>query len=492
MHAHTSPPDYQPAQHANRHWPALTRIQIAALAAITGLAFASRVYGINREFWLDEATSAAIAKLSWPSFVSTIANGEINMVLYYLLLRVWILFGDAEWWLRIPSLLFGTATVPLVGLIGCRYWSAGSGLLAAALLALSPFHIQWGGDARAYSLQLLLLAGCLWALLAWHESKAAVHRRAYMALAILAIYAHLFSTFTIAAHALTVLIGKREERRIILRTFAIIALAGAPAFLLLSDRGQASWIEPLSASWLGSQMAELLGGVAAAMALGACVLVIFAARYGSQPAGDPAERWRTGLLFSSALAPLAALLLLSLYKPFFVARYAMPILIPVAMLAGTITEIRIKVMRIVLPVALLAVLGASLYKHFQEAPDRQVAHAAQYIIARTQRGDALLFGNFQRVLFEWYAERERPGFVRERTIWPLRWSLDRPGHAEPYHETPPGPHALDGATRVWLYGANPADFAAALANFQEAEHIRIGPHDIRLMIRKPNETTATP
>ncbi|TEU14591.1 MAG: hypothetical protein E3J21_15400 [Anaerolineales bacterium] len=72
------------------------------------------------------------------------------------------LFGSSEGVARLPSLLIGLFSVPLIYLLGKRMFSRGVGLLAAALLAFSPEAIVWSGRARMYALQQLavILALC--------------------------------------------------------------------------------------------------------------------------------------------------------------------------------------------------------------------------------------------------------------------------------------------------------------------------------------------
>ncbi len=65
------------------------------------------------------------------------------------------LFGSSEEVARLPSLLIGLSSIPLVYLLGKRMFSRGVGLLAAALLAFSPEAIIWSGRARMYALQQL-------------------------------------------------------------------------------------------------------------------------------------------------------------------------------------------------------------------------------------------------------------------------------------------------------------------------------------------------
>ncbi|MGI9244422.1 MAG: hypothetical protein ACR2RV_26720 [Verrucomicrobiales bacterium] len=64
---------------------------------------------------------------------------------------------------RLPSLIAGLASVVAVAVL-LRSWGFGAGgLVAAFLLALHPWHVRYGVDARAYSFAVLWTAlGCLW------------------------------------------------------------------------------------------------------------------------------------------------------------------------------------------------------------------------------------------------------------------------------------------------------------------------------------------
>ena len=63
------------------------------------------------------------------------------------------LFGPIKEVTRLPSLLIGLLSIPLVYLLGKKMFSRGVGLLAAALLTFSPEAIVWSGRARMYALQ---------------------------------------------------------------------------------------------------------------------------------------------------------------------------------------------------------------------------------------------------------------------------------------------------------------------------------------------------
>ncbi len=114
--------------------------------------------------WWDEGWSLYFAT-SDPGAMLQLTAVDIHPPLYYLLLHVWIgLFGPSPISVRLLSVLIGVAAVPLIYLAGRRLFgqrvpadSAGKvGLLAALLLAISPFHIYYSQEVRMYGLVTLL------------------------------------------------------------------------------------------------------------------------------------------------------------------------------------------------------------------------------------------------------------------------------------------------------------------------------------------------
>src|SRR5205085_510379 len=75
------------------------------------------------------------------------------------------LFGTGESGLRALSALFGTLTVPVAYAIARDVASRKAGLIAAALVAASPWMIWYSQEARAYALVALLVAIGVWLFL---------------------------------------------------------------------------------------------------------------------------------------------------------------------------------------------------------------------------------------------------------------------------------------------------------------------------------------
>ena len=78
---------------------------------------------------------------------------DTNPPLYYTLQKFWLLwFGRSEGALRSLSAVLGSGSILLVYGLGEALSSARLGLLVAFLLAISPLHIEYSQEARAYTL----------------------------------------------------------------------------------------------------------------------------------------------------------------------------------------------------------------------------------------------------------------------------------------------------------------------------------------------------
>jgi len=123
---------------------------IFSLALILIIAALLRFHKLaNRDLWFDEVLSVARA------------YGEISRIdpqppLYFLILRFWInLAGNSEFAVRFPSVIFALASIFLIYKIGYFLLDRKTALLAAFVLALSPLHIWYAQEARAFSLFIL-------------------------------------------------------------------------------------------------------------------------------------------------------------------------------------------------------------------------------------------------------------------------------------------------------------------------------------------------
>ena len=119
----------------------------------------------NKGMWLDETFSVWMASQSVGDMLQWVAKIDQHPPLYYLLLHFWIaLNDDSAYHVRLLSVLFSTATIPLIYLIGKRLAGAPLGLAAAVILAFSPFHIFYAQETRMYTLLAFNAAVAIYAL----------------------------------------------------------------------------------------------------------------------------------------------------------------------------------------------------------------------------------------------------------------------------------------------------------------------------------------
>jgi 4-amino-4-deoxy-L-arabinose transferase-like glycosyltransferase len=162
----------------------LTAFERAAMAGAVLLAALLRFWAIDaKTIWLDEAFSIWVADLSLPELLRFVASVDHHPPLYYLLQHGWqVALGDSAFAVRSLPALLGVATVPLLYAAGRRLMDGTTALVAALLLAVSPFHVRYGQEARMYALMTLLAAAALFCLAVWlADSRAgSVRRRAAM------------------------------------------------------------------------------------------------------------------------------------------------------------------------------------------------------------------------------------------------------------------------------------------------------------------------
>ena len=73
--------------------------------------------------------------------------------LHYAILNLWVsAFGNSEWALRFPSAIFSSLTIIVIYKLGAELFSKGVGLISAALLAFSPFALNYAQDAKMYAM----------------------------------------------------------------------------------------------------------------------------------------------------------------------------------------------------------------------------------------------------------------------------------------------------------------------------------------------------
>lgn len=150
---------------------------MGALSAAVGIAVMMRVYFMHGlGLWYDELQSVTHAVQSPLKLLRTVHSADPHPPLYYLQLHVWMLFGQSDFWLKLNSLFWSLATLPVIYFVGRKHFSGRVAVLAVFLFAISPLAVLQSGDLRMYPFVGFFAALSIYALLNLTQSDAVRHR----------------------------------------------------------------------------------------------------------------------------------------------------------------------------------------------------------------------------------------------------------------------------------------------------------------------------
>ncbi|MFC7472930.1 glycosyltransferase family 39 protein [Dankookia sp. GCM10030260] len=323
-----------------------------ALALLTLAALALRLFRIDAaSYWADELFSVFWVRESLGFLWSAEAfEIETTPPLYYTLLKPWAAaFGSSELAIRSFSAVLSAATVPLVWRLAREFTGPGTALLAAAIFALNPMQMQFAQEARAYALIPPLYILALLGLVRF--CRAAPARRdgalaLYGIAALGLVYTHATSAFTLAALNLCAGFWLLRGRagwppllRLAVVDAAVVVLAIPEILAILAQTGRydIAWIEKPDLVALFNLANTLvvdpifalrfrIASIISTIVLALLALVLWQARPG---------RLAWVFLAAPAVLFLAMTLGMSLVaSPFFIARIAIFVAVPLAILAA--------------------------------------------------------------------------------------------------------------------------------------------------------------
>lgn len=198
------------------------------IGAIILLGAALRFSQIDQSLYADELWSWVGA--TSPSFGGMLdwvrSDQEITPPLFTAVAWLSVQIGEPTTLIRLPSLLAGIATIPLIYVIALRTLGPRVALSAALLATLSPFLAFYAVEARAYALAVALVAGSTLAMLvALERDRSRGWWIAYAALSCAAMYTHYTSAYVLAAQFAWILLLRPHAR--IPATIANAAAAAA-------------------------------------------------------------------------------------------------------------------------------------------------------------------------------------------------------------------------------------------------------------------------
>jgi mannosyltransferase len=214
------------------------------LVALTVIGAAVRFATISSQsYWLDEAQAAHEVSLSFGQMLSAWSSSEWNPPLYLLLAWPWAhVFGSGEAGLRSLSAILGIALIPVLYACGSELVSRRAGLVAALLVAMSPFMVWYSQEAREYMLLTLLSAGSLlFYARAWRtrSRRDLIWWGVVSALALLTQY---FAGFLVLGEGLVLIWRLRSRWSVIVLTLQAVVLAPFVPHVLPQLRTPATFI----------------------------------------------------------------------------------------------------------------------------------------------------------------------------------------------------------------------------------------------------------
>ncbi len=262
----------------------LTLIGIGALGLLLRLWHLTSI-----SLWHDEAFSALLIKYSWGEMMHRIGL-DVHPPLYYIFLRFWsYVFGHSLFSLRGMSVLFGVGTIIAVYyLVNYAFGNRKAALLAALLVAVNPFQVQYVTEARMYTMGAFFAIAAALALLAALRTQKAYYEAAknplfqielkkkvwlyyilFTLCASVLTYTHYYLLFTVAALGLYGIIYCAVNYRLQLKKWLWLVFSGVMIGVLyvpwlktflfqFKQVGAGYWIPPMDRWSIPSTLWELL------------------------------------------------------------------------------------------------------------------------------------------------------------------------------------------------------------------------------------------
>jgi mannosyltransferase len=367
----------------------------------------------GRSLWIDEALSVSYARQPLPDLFSFFMHGEMNMALFHLLMHFWLNVSASEDGIRALSVAFGVATIPLAYLVAARLCSPAAGGVAAIGFALNGVFVGYAREARSYALVVFLVVAAAYFAVRAHEDDRTAWWVGYAISMALALYAHFFAFFVLAAHMAALLVTAptgRQRLKAIATTVAVLVLA-TPIFAYLAG-GHTELTNETTPSladvphlfeWYAGNNRPLLF-----VYLLATVAAVALDARGAR--SDPAQRWPLVFLLNWLTLPIFAALIVSFtIDPLFQPRYFL-ISLPALIFLAAIGIVRLR------PIALAIVVAALLAATSTRSlvlchgacglPTQDFRGVEVFVASHALSGDRIIFDPpYLRAAYDYYATR---------------------------------------------------------------------------------------
>ena len=231
------------------------------LIAIVAIGAGLRLWGLgSSRFGYDEAFTAMAGRLPLGGLIDFITRHDSHPPLDYLIHAPFARAGVSEFWFRFPSVAMSIAALALLA-----WWlrpRGGVAIWATLVMAVDPFQISHGRDARMYAELEFIGVAVAAVTSAWLTRPRARHAVLLGVLVFAGLLTHV-SMFLLAAGLLTVP-GLRRDRAAWQWRAAIAgggfgwAILWGTHFVVQAQGGHSSWIPRTTPATLATAVAHLL------------------------------------------------------------------------------------------------------------------------------------------------------------------------------------------------------------------------------------------
>lgn len=203
------------------------------------IATTTRLSGLTSEsIWLDEAFSVYHAQ---QPMIYILTLNDPNPPLYMLILSFFVkTFGTDIFWVRLPSVIFGVASVFLIYLLGKKINNR-VGLISSLILVFSTYNIFYSQEARAYSLLCFLSLLSFYFFINYFHKYRLWNLLLYFISTTLMLYSHYFAILVLFVQniffiTIALIEGKYERLKKWFILQLLIAIAYSPSLFNLFNQ----------------------------------------------------------------------------------------------------------------------------------------------------------------------------------------------------------------------------------------------------------------
>lgn len=184
----------------------LTLPVFAGLSALSVIALILRSLNLNSDLWVDEVYTLLDFVRQPVGEILTSFPSQNQHMLFSLLAHASIgAFGETAWALRLPSVLFGAASIWALFFLARSLFDTRQAFLACVLMTVSYHHVWFSQNARGYMGLLFFVLLATWF---WFEALRKNHWHwwfSYSAAVVLGMWIHMTMAFLVAVHGLVYL-----------------------------------------------------------------------------------------------------------------------------------------------------------------------------------------------------------------------------------------------------------------------------------------------